>query len=69
MSYKHHFIGERVMVVSDTFGPDEKVETDHGFIHRRPALPGTVTYISEAKGWYQVTFDIGVKACFFFEEE
>ena len=32
-------------------------------------LDGTVTYIHPSKRWYQVTFDNGIKECFFFDVE
>ena len=60
-------IGDRIMAQPDTFGPDLKVENDKGFCKARPAYPGTVTYINVR--WYQVTFDCGIKECFFFDVE
>ena len=62
-------IGDRIMIQPDTFGPDLKVETDKGFCRARPAYPGTVTYMHPSGRWYQVTFDNGVKECFFCDAE
>lgn len=62
-------IGDRIMAQPDTFGPDLKVENDKGFCKARPAYPGTVTYINHHRRWYQVTFDCGIKECFFFDVE
>ena len=62
-------VGDRGTWQPITFGGDEAVEKDKGFVKSRKMYPGTVTYINEPKGWYQVTFDNGVKECFFFDVE
>lgn len=62
-------IGDRIMAQPDTFGPDLKVENDKGFCKARPAYPSTVTYIHPSGRWYQVTFDNGIRECFFVDVE
>lgn len=68
MSYK---IGDRVSMIPQTFGTGIEKPGD-GASHTKAELkknieplPGTVTFVS--KRWYQVTFDCGVKECFFRE--
>lgn len=57
-------VGDRVMMQPETFGPDMAISKSRGVCSARPEYPGTVTYISR-QGWYQVTFDNGLKECFF----
>ena len=49
-------IGDRIRMTQETFeaGVD---------------MPGTVTYIHPSGRWYQVSFDVGIKECFFVEPE
>lgn len=61
-------VGDRVKVRPETFGPDMAISTAGKVINTRPLYPGRVTFISR-KGWYQVTFDNGVKECFFLDVE
>lgn len=68
-------IGDRIMKQPETFGtgidrPGENAK--HTALSLRGSvgpLPGTVTYINHKRRWYQVTFDIGIKECFFFDIE
>ena len=69
MSCNGYFVGQRVTAQPVTFGSDLLKETDQGFCKARQFYPGTITYINEKHRWYQVTFDIGVKECFFFAVE
>ena len=62
-------IGERISIQPDTFGSDLKLEKDRGFCKMRKSYPGTVTYIHRSGRWYQVTFDNGIKECFFCNTE
>ena len=57
MSKTLYQVGDRVEVIPTTFGVETK---------RKVKYPGTVTYVNEAKRWYQVTFDNGVKECYHF---
>ena len=58
-------VGDRIMIQPQTFGPDAAISKVTGSRKVRPAYPGTITYIHPRRGWYQVTFDNGVKECFF----
>lgn len=62
-------IGDRIMIQPETFGPDMAISKTHIGGAVRPEYPGTVTYIHPAGRWYQVTFDNGIKECFFFDVE
>ena len=59
-------IGDRVWMVPETFG--QKVD-DRSKARITPETgifqSGTVTYIHPSGRWYQVTFDCGLKECFF----
>lgn len=62
-------VGDRIRVVPQTFGnqlvlgiPKNGQGVDE---RRREAFPGTVTYVHPTGRWFQVTFDIGIKECFF----
>lgn len=61
-------VGDRIMIQPQTFGPDAAISKVYGARNVRPDYPGTITYISR-RGWYQVTFDNGVKECYFIEPE
>lgn len=62
-------IGDRIMIQPETFGPDTAISKSRGVCSSRPAYPGTVTYIHPSGRWYQVTFDNGIRECFFFDVE
>ena len=68
-------VGDRVRVIPSTFGmgvdkPGETAShTRSDYNHKPKPLPGTVTYIHPSGRWYQVTFDNGVKECFFVDVE
>lgn len=73
MSYK---VGDRVHIKPDTFGQGVDkpgANANHTTHALRPEptypLPGTVTYVHPRGRWYQVTFDVGVKECFFYDVE
>lgn len=58
-------VGDRIRIAPDTFG-DGVGSTPKGVErHERKRYPGTVTYAPENKRWFQVTFDNGIKECFF----
>lgn len=60
-------IGDRVSLQPVTFGEGEMgLGPQRGCMMKKQTYPGTVTYINAKRGWYQVTFDNGVKECFFF---
>lgn len=58
-------IGDRIMIQPQTFGPDMAISKSRGVCAARPAYPGTVTFIHPSGRWYQVTFDNGIRECFF----
>lgn len=68
-------VGQRVRMTPETFGagvdrPGENAK--HTVLALRPQMtrwPGTVTYIHPSGRWYQVTFDNGLKECFFIDPE
>ncbi len=60
-------VGDRIMIQPQTFGPDAAISKVFGARKIRPAYPGTITYIHPRRGWYQVTFDNGIKECYFIE--
>lgn len=69
-------VGDRIMIRPQTFGagvdrPGENAK--HTALILRPKAPvmwpGTVTYIHPSGRWYQVTFDNGLKECFFIDAE
>lgn len=68
MSYK---AGDRVSLIPLTFGagfdkPGEgATHTKKVLKNEIKPLPGTVTYVHPKGRWYQVTFDCGIKECFF----
>lgn len=58
-------VGDRIKQQPVTFGSGEiGTGKQRGAIPKREKILGTVTYISK-RGWYQVTFDNGVRECFF----
>lgn len=72
MNYK---VGDMVSMIPLTFGtgvdrPGEGMGHTKNDLKReiRPQA-GTVTYIHPSRRWYQVTFDIGIKECFFADVE
>ena len=72
MNYK---VGERVSMIPQTFGtgvdkPGEGMGHTKNELKReiRP-LAGTVTFVHPRGRWYQVTFDIGIRECFFYDVE
>jgi hypothetical protein len=64
-------IGDRVSIIPTTFGVgidkpgDNSTHTIKSLRKNIKPQAGTVTFISSR--WYQVTFDCGVKECFFFD--
>lgn len=67
-------VGDRVMIKPQTFGngadrPDDHHHTAKAIKPPAPPLPGTVTFINARRRWYQVTFDIGIRECFFVDVE
>jgi len=62
-------VGDRIMIQPETFGPDMAISKSRGVCSARPEYSGTVTYIHPSGRWYQVTFDNGVKECFFVDVE
>ena len=71
MSYE---IGDRVSMIPQTFGTgiyrpgDGTGHTKNELKQEVKPQPGTVTFIHPKRRWYQVTFDIGIKECFFAEQ-
>lgn len=70
MAWKN--LGDRVRLVPQTFGAGVDrpgYSRNHAVLvdKRTPVkpLPGTVTYVHPTHRWYQVTFDCGLKECFF----
>jgi hypothetical protein len=68
-------IGDRVSIVPQTFGNgtdkpgDAALHARLDYEKRVEPQPGTVTYIHPSGRWYQVTFDVGIKECFFVDVE
>lgn len=69
-------VGDRVRMTPQTFGagtdrPGETAKKHIDWIQREPVppLPGTVTYVHPSGRWYQVTFDVGIKECFFVDPD
>ena len=62
-------VGDRIMIQPETFGPDMAISKSRGVCSVRPEYPGAVTYIHPSGRWYQVTFDNGIKECFFVDVE
>jgi hypothetical protein len=62
-------VGDRIMAQPDTFVPDMAISKSRGVCSVRPEYPGAVTYIHPSGRWYQVTFDNGIKECFFIDPE
>ena len=63
-------VGDRVALRPQTFGngvdrPDDHHHTAKAIKPPAPPLPGTVTYCHPSGRWYQVTFDNGIRECFF----
>ena len=63
-------VGDRITIKPQTFGngadrPDDHHHTALAIKPPAPPLPGTVTFINARRRWYQVTFDCGIKECFF----
>lgn len=62
-------LGDRVRMIPETFGSGLAEKKAKGFIELRPVQNGTVTYIHPSDRWYQVTFDCGIKECYFCDVE
>jgi len=67
-------VGDRVKMRPETFGndadrPDVHNHTSKALWSAAPPIPGTVTYCHPSGRWYQVTFDNGIKECFFVDVE